>query len=255
MFSNGAIHEPQHQSHTALMTDGSVKPVSSQLASRTRAVLSSAQERIAELSAGAQLELWRQYHDHQLKMAREQQEQQLKFLIEGQKRTGDTFQTIFVQTKWAGCVSWVTFLFGVLLMAISVGAVLLRPEFSKSPLIAGFFGTGFLSMLASLRRDPADKIQRDGSKLMKLQVAMNYNLLETQLWGGYFADRKAEGKDVRADELSGALAQMRDGMHAIMNHIDEAMEGRLEKADGARSRSQASSAPVKKKAVPHAIQS
>jgi len=252
MSSNGTIHEPEHQSHTPL-TNGSAQPVSSHLASRTRAVLSSAQERIAELSAGAQLELWRQYHDHQLKMAREQQEQQLKFLLEGQKRTRDTFQTIFVQTKWAGYMHWVTLLFGVLLMAILVGTVLVRPEFSKSPLIAAFFATGFLSMLASFRRDPADKIQRDGSKLMKLQVALNYNLLETQLWGRYFADRKAEGKDVQGDELSGALTQMRDGMQMIMHQIDKAIDGRLEKTGVARSHSQASSLPAKKKPAPRAI--
>jgi len=241
MSSNGAVHEPQQQSQTPL-TDGSTQPVSSHLASRTRAVLSSAQERIAELSAGAQLELWRQYHDHQLKMAREQQEQQLKFLIEGQKRTRDTFQTMFVQTKWAGYMSWISFLFGVLLMAILVGTVLLRPELSKSPLIAAFFGAG---MLASLRRDPADKIQRDGSKLMKLQVALNYNLLESQLWGRYFADKRAEGKDVQREELSGALAQMRDGMQVIMHQIDEATDCRLEKGGV--------SAPVKKKPAPRAI--
>src|ERR1700733_7995077 len=85
MSSNGNMPraiatEPQPQSQAPLVNDVSRQPMlMPQLVSKSRALL---QERIAELNAGTQLEMWRQYHDQQLKMCREQQEQQLKLLME-----------------------------------------------------------------------------------------------------------------------------------------------------------------------------
>ena len=43
----------------------------------------------------------------------------------------------------------------------------------------------YCRMLAFFLHDPADKVQRADDKLVQLQVAMRYHLLETRYWANY----------------------------------------------------------------------
>jgi hypothetical protein len=155
---------------------------------------------------------------------------------EEQDRIKATYQAMFQQTRWAGYMFWITFLLGVFLVVASVGAFFLHPD-SNNHLIAVFFGAGALSMLAFFLRDPAEKVQRAGGKLVQLQIAMLYNLRESQYWNSYFTNKGMASGAVTADELGNALARMRDGVQVIMRQIDESLDGRGEKAGAGRSNS------------------
>jgi hypothetical protein len=139
------------------------------------------------------------------------------------KRIDDTFNTMFAQTRSAGHMFWITFCLGALLMLASVGTFMARPE-AGNPLLAAFFGTGALSILAFFLRDPAEKVQRTGAKLVQLQVAMRYHLTEMQYWSTYFNGKLSSGQQVDVGELRSALSGMRDGMQVIMRQIDESLD-------------------------------
>ncbi len=215
-------------------------------------------ERIAEAQRGiaqAQLQMWQMQQPFREKM-NENYEESLK---KEAKLIDDTFNTMFQQTKWAGYMFWITFLLGAFLVIASVADVMVRPD-SNNPLVAAFFGAGALSMLAFFLRDPADKVQRAGGKLVQLQVAMRYHLLETRYWGNYFNNKAMAGLEVSALELSGALSSMRDGMQVIMRQIDESLDDRSDGAVVQRSRRQAERealakggrAPATRRTDPHA---
>jgi len=191
-----------------------------------------ANERIAEhqrIVAEARLELWKAQEPQRVAM----NEIYLKAVGKEQDRIDDTFETMFRQTKSAGHMFWMTFLLGAFLVVASVCAFFVRPD-ANNQLIAAFFGAGALSMLAFFLRDPADKVQQAGGKLVQLQVAMRYHLIETQYWGTYFSAKVGAGKEVTARELAGSLSSMRDGMRAIMRQIDESLGNQPEKTGFAR---------------------
>jgi hypothetical protein len=89
-------------------------------------------------------------------------------------------------------------------------------------------------MLAFFLRDPADKVQQAGGKLVQLQVAMRCHLIETQYWSTYFSAKVGAGKEVTAEELASSFSSMRDGMQAMMRQIDDSLGNQPEKTGFAR---------------------
>jgi hypothetical protein len=199
------------------------------------------QRAVAEI----QLEMWKAQEPHRAQL----NNIYLENLRIEQKRISDTFNAMFLQTKWAGYMFWITFLLGVFLVVTSVCAVFVYPD-SNNHLIAAFFGAGALSMLAFFLRDPADKVQRTGGKLVQLQIAMRYNLMESQYWNNYFNSKAAASNGVTAEELGNALSRMRDGVQLIMRQIDESLDDRPEKAGIARLRRKSLSRSAKNEIVP-----
>jgi hypothetical protein len=122
---------------------------------------------------------------------------QIEYYEKEHKRIADTFDTMYRQTMWASGMHWITFLLGVGLIVVSVAAYLVQPE-PNNPLIVAFFGCGALSMLAFFLRDPAQRLQYAGGKLIQLQMAMRYHLQEMQYWNTYFTGKTAGGETVVA---------------------------------------------------------
>jgi hypothetical protein len=186
--------------------------------------IAAAQQRIAE----SQLAMWHAQAPFRDRLNQLQLDQ-----MQGEaQRIKDTFDTMYNQTRWAGYMLWITFLLGVALIVVSVIVYLVRPD-DNGPLVGVFFGAGALSMLAFFLRDPAQNIQRAGGKLVQLQVALRYHLVEMQYWANYFNTKVALGQNVLAKELGDALKDMRDGMQTIMRQIDESMAQRATKDESA----------------------
>ena len=117
-----------------------------------------------------------------------------------QERVEETFKTMFNQTQSAGRMFWITFLLGVGLIVAAVSTFVARPGVNN-PLVVAFFGSGALSILSFFIRDPSQRLQRAGGKLVQLQVAWRYHLMQSQYWANYFNNETAMGQQVMTEEI------------------------------------------------------
>ena len=176
-----------------------------------------AQEHMAQL----QSDWWKQ----QGTQAQAMMDTQRQYQLTEQERVKQTFDTMLGQTRWAAFMFWTTFWLGVGLVIVSIIGYWARRD-SSDQLFLVFFGGGALTMLVFFLRDPAEKIQRTGAKLVQLQVAMRYHLTEMNYWSTYLNMKSSMGQNVAADEVGRALTDMREGMQATMRQIDESMDDR-----------------------------
>jgi hypothetical protein len=186
--------------------------------------MAASDERIAadrRATAEAQLEMSKMQQPHN----EEVQKLYLEAIRTEKTRINETFETIAKQTRWAGYMFWITFGLGALLVVGSIAAFVFRPD-ANNQLVAAFFSGGVISMLAFFLRDPADRIQRAGGKLVQIQVAMQYYLYESNYWGSYFNNKFWAGKEITGTELQEALNSMRNGMQVTMRQLDESLASR-----------------------------
>lgn len=147
--------------------------------------------------------------------------QQIEFQARQQANIEATGNLMLVQTRQAAQMFRVSFWLGFGLVIVSVIIYLFRPT---NLITIAFFGVGALTMLSFFLRDPAERIQRTGGKLIQMQAAVRNHLHEISYWDTYFNQKVAASDPVKHEELVIALQSMRLGTQTIMRQIDASLD-------------------------------
>lgn len=157
----------------------------------------------------------------ELELLARQRQQSIEFQAQQQANIQKTFDIMFGQTRQAAKMFYMSFCLG---FGLVIGSVIIYLFWPTNLITIAFFGVGALTMLSFFLRDPAERIQRTGGKLIQMQAAMRNHLHEISYWDTYFNQKLAASDPVKHEELVIALQSMRLGTQTIMRQIDESLD-------------------------------